>query len=125
MNRFYNVVLSNKSDQEYVEFLSNALNSSNSYRCRYYYYIPENSSLEIDCRLRLKNDIKKYGNFICKICFDRGWFDVTVELGFIDTRKGKEFVYYDDIDKNYMGDFMDWIISQMNDFLGFKQEFAF
>lgn len=125
MNRFYNVVLSNKSDQEYVEFLSNALNSSGSFCGRYYYYIPENSSLEIDCKIKLKDDIKKCNNFICKIYFDKGWFDVTVDLCCLDNSVKNESVFYDDIDKNFLGDFVDWIVYQMNDYLGFKNELAF
>lgn len=125
MNRFYNVVLSNKGDQEYIEFLSNVLNLSGSFHGMYCYYIPESSSLEIDCKIKLKDYIKKYNNFICKIYFDKGWYDITVELCCLDNPRKNESVFYDDIDKNYMGDFIDWLVYQMNDYLGFKYEFAF
>lgn len=125
MNRFYNVRLSHKTDQEYVEMISAVLNDSDGFYNRYRSITPKDSSLEIACGLIDKSDIKKYNNFLCEIYFDKNCHDITVELCYIYDPDNNKTLYYDNVDKSSLGYFIDWLVYQMNRYLGFKQEFAF
>lgn len=125
MNRFFNTLVSDKTDEEYVKFISDVLNSVSGFYGRYRSVVVSDNPFNIACGLTVKDDAEKYNNFICDIYFDNKDHDICVNLCYI-YRTGKDkTLYFDDVEHKTFADFSDWLVANMNDYLGFKKELAF
>lgn len=125
MNRFCNMQVSDKSDKEYVKFVSDVLNSAFGFYGRYRSIVVNDNPFNVACGLTVKDDVEKYNNFLCDMYFDRKDHDIYVNLCYIYRTGKNKTLYFDNVEHRTFVEFSDWLVSHMNDYLGFKKEFAF